>query len=67
MITVIRVLFAVSILGMFWWAFLWPVAISVEPDNRLYQVGSIMTLLLFFGCIVLLLVLRLRAPRQRGH
>ena len=67
MITAIRVLFALSVLGMVWWAFLWPVAVPVEPDSRIFHFGSVVTLLQFFVCIVLLLCMRLRARGHGGH
>ena len=67
LIAAIRLLFALSVLGMVWWAFLWPVVIPVEPDNRLFYIGSITTLLLFFACIIALLFHRLSSPGQRGH
>lgn len=65
MMTIIRILFSLSVLGMVWWAFLWPVAVAVEPDSRIFQFGSIATLLLFFGCMILLLYMRLRG--HGGH
>lgn len=67
MIVTIRILFAASVTGMVWWAFLWPVVISADPDSSVFHLGSILTLLLFFGCIVLLLSIRLRSRGHGGH
>ncbi len=66
-IKAIRSLFVLSLAGMIWWAFLWPFVISTDADSGIFRLGSIMTLLLFFGCIVVLLAIRLRSRRPDGH
>ena len=67
MIPAIRVLFALSVMGMVWWAFLWRFVVAADPDSPIFHRGSIATLLLFCGCIVLLLSMRLRARGHGGH
>ena len=58
MIQAIRSLFALSVMAMCWWVFIWPFMISANPDISVYHYGSIVTLLVFLGCIVVLLVIR---------
>ncbi len=58
MITAIRSLFVLSIMAMCWWAFIWPFVVSDDVANSIHHYGSIATLLVFFGCIVVLLAIQ---------
>ena len=67
MLEAIRSLFALSVMAMGWWVFIWPFMISASPDNSVYNYGSIVTLLVFLGCIVVLLVIRGDARDEGNH
>lgn len=62
----IRILLALSVAAMGWWAFAWPFVVSTDGDDPRFRLGSIATLLLFFGCIVELLITRIRS-RDTGR
>jgi hypothetical protein len=66
MILSLRIILAVCVLGMTWWALLWPFAVGPGADNRVFHVGSITTLALFLACTVAILVLRRRSHRSPG-
>jgi hypothetical protein len=59
MIKVPRLLFALSMLAMGWWVFLWPFAVSNDSDHAMLRSGCIWTLLLFFGSLIALLSYRI--------
>jgi hypothetical protein len=58
MIPAIYSLLLLSVLAMCWWAFIWPVVVSTDPANAVYHYGCILTLLVFFSCIVVSLAIR---------
>ncbi len=64
MITAIRSLFVLSLVAMCWWAFVWPFVVSADPANSIYHYGSIATLLLFLGCIVVLLTIQVYSRNE---
>ena len=49
---------------MCWWVFAWPFVVSANPTSAVYRYGSIATLLVFFGCIVVLLAIRLASGEE---
>ncbi len=65
MIYAIQGLFALSVVAICLWTFVWPFAVSADPANSIYRYGSIVTLLVFFGCIVVLLTIRI-CSRDKG-
>jgi len=50
--------------AMCWWVFAWPFVVSANPTSAVYRYGSIATLLVFFGCIVVLLAIRLASGEE---
>jgi hypothetical protein len=66
MITAIRSLFVLSLVAICWWTFVWPFVVSADEANSIYHYGSIATLLVFFGCIVVLLAIQVYS-RDEGN
>lgn len=63
----IQVILALSVAAMFCWTFVWPFAVSADPANAVYHHGTVATLLIFFGCILALLVIRIRSRDEGRH
>ena len=63
----IRSLFYLSIIGMSWWAFLWPFLVSPDAHEPVLRMGSMLTLIIFLGSLAGLLVMRHCTDTQEVH
>jgi hypothetical protein len=63
-IAAIKSLLMLSVAAMCWWVFAWPFVVSANPTNVVCRYASIATLLIFFGCIVVLLAVRLASGEE---
>ena len=54
----IRSLFYLSIIGMVWWTFVWPFLVSLDTHDPALRIGSVLSLMSFFGSLIGLLVIR---------
>ena len=62
--TVVRTVFVLSISGMIWWAFVWPVVVSFDSSDPIIETGLMLSLALFLISMATLVVLRRRGERN---
>lgn len=67
MIAATRVALALTVAAMIGWAFAWPFAVSMDGGDPRFRLGSVATLLLFFACVIVLVVARARSRGPGGN
>ena len=60
----VRSVFALSIAGMIWWAFVWPVVVSFDSSDPIIETGLMLSLALFLISMTALVVFRQRGERN---